>query len=1186
MAINTSNTLLDNSVQFKMVDYLTALLRDERYTELRIATGYWDLPGTKLLYEPLKEFFERGGKLDLLIGQEPILRAYQLDENALRSIQDGEKQFPDFYLRRDIDKLNADYQPTAQLLIDHINPTDEAAGQMRVHIYGKEGAVEFLHAKCYIFLGYQAALGIIGSSNFTKSGLEDNAELNYMETTAPVVVASSATFSNTKSHLVWFDEKWNNSTPWNEEFIQILKKVPPVDPPIDIDDVIIAPLKPYEVYIRMLQDRFDVIVDDTMDKPLQGYLQGTTYQVQPYQLAAVKHCYYKMCSMGGFLLGDVVGLGKTIEALLLVCYFVEHHEEWRSNRVLIIAPPAVLNSWRDSVEALDKANPALSLGTHIDFLSSGGVGNLAGADLAEEQKDYEAEDEGKYIDLEYNTDTNYGLILIDESHKFRNKNTKMYESLEDLISGINSRKGYYPYIGLLSATPQNNAPGDIENQILLFEHQPRQSRFDSIPRRDFDAFFASINKQYKALKGLNTPQARQDLIALATEVREKILDSIMVRRTRADITQVYGSAFPFPDVVGPVRLDYIMDPTLARLFSDTMDAIGKAKNKNQLQYARYRAIEYLTPANQRIYTQGSMTAKKSADALAGIIQILLVKRLESSFAAFIQSLRNQKRYIENMLQMIADDCIFICPDLDVNAELANASTFAQGYANIRTKMAAKNKCKAKANNNEFHKGDFSNLPKFEKMLQQDWQIVNDLLNGRDGWEAWAKSNSDPKLKEFKQRLTSEIIQPDSVRLQKHIASFVARYPIATQTPGQQDEYKRLLELQKTITPADKGKLVIFSEAIDTVKQLEKVCRDLKYRVLAVTAANRKNNEPIIRANFDANCPKDEQQDNYDIIITTEVLSEGINLHRANAIVNYDTPWNATKLIQRIGRVNRIGSTAKAVFVYNFYPSANGNTYIHLVQNAYAKLQSFHVMFGEDNPIFSSDEEIFSYSAAMNGVSSAESVYLEELRKYKDANPLRYDEIKAAPTPLAAAISVTPETAVCAVKDKETMYYQVDTQTLNTTDMSYIDAFAACKCAQGTSPCTLPANLQDINTAALDAYIDYKNELTTARKNRATAETKACDSAIQYLQHWQRNYTFVDDVSDILSYIRPLIRNRNKVVVNIMNQIGADIVANTNTLNPYTQQDIEDIIRTRLFGIVSMYKADAQQQPANFITITK
>lgn len=1175
--INASNTLLDNSDQFRMVDYLTALLRDEQHTELRIATGYWDLPGTKLLYEPLKEFFERGGKLDLLIGQEPILRAYQLDEGALSSIKEGERQYPGFYLRRDIDQLNAAYHPTAQLLIDHINPDDEAAGQMRVHIYGKEGAVEFLHAKCYIFLGCGAAKAIVGSSNFTKHGLEDNAELNHMETSTHMVSSTDSYYSNTKSHLVWFNEKWNNSTPWNGEFIDILKKVPPVDPPINIDDVINDPLNPYEVYIRMLQDRFDVIVDDAMNSTLWGYLQGTDYQAQDYQLDAVKQCYRNMWLMGGFLLGDVVGLGKTIEALLLACYFVEHHEGWRSNRVLIIAPPAVLNSWRDSVDALDNANPALSLKTHIDFLSSGGVGNLAGADLTEEQKDYETEDDGDGINLSYNKATDYGLILIDESHKFRNRHTRMYESLEDLISGINSRKGYYPYIGLLSATPQNNAPRDIESQILLFEHQPRQSRFDSIPRRDLDAFFADINRRYADLRNQNNAQAKQALITLAEEVRTKVLSSIMVRRTRADITKVYGSTFAFPDIVGPVRLDYTMEPTLAQLFSDTMDAIGK---DGTLQYARYRAIAYLTTDKQRIYTQGSMTPNRSAEALAGMIQILLVKRLESSFAAFIQSLHNQKRYIENMLQMIADDCIFICPDLDVNAELADAPTPAQGYANIRTKMAARNAGKANPNNREFNHNGFANLNQYEALLNGDLSIIKSLLNR---WTKWAKSNPDPKLEEFKRRLKDEIMRPDNVRLQAHINAFTNRYPIEERTQGLWDEHERLLALQRTITPADKGKLVIFSEAIDTVEQLQKECTALGYHVLAVTAANRQLCEPIIRANFDANCAKEKQKDDYDIIITTEVLSEGINLHRANAIINYDTPWNATKLIQRIGRVNRIGSAAKAVFVYNFFPSADGNNILQLVQNAYAKLQSFHVMFGEDNPIFSSDEEIFSYSAAMNGIPNALQGYLKELRDYKNANPLRYAQIKAAPTPLATAISAAPNTAVCAVKDKETMYYKVDTQTLVAEDMLLDDALAACKCNSNPAPpdYPLPANLQAINDAALQEYNNYRFQLAPVAGVRGIIP-----NAINYIRVWQQHYNLAQDVMDILNTTRISIRLGDTLLARRVAKIGRDIDAKAQTAAPYTQQDVEDVIRKQLAESAKRQQANAQYQPTNFITMIK
>ena len=102
--------------------------------------------------------------------------------------------------------------------------------------------------------------------------------------------------------------------------------------------------------------------------------------------------------------------------------------------------------------------------------------------------------------------------------------------------------------------------------------------------------------------------------------------------------------------------------------------------------------------------------------------------------------------------------------------------------------------------------------------------------------------------------------------------------------------------------------------------------------------------------------KDKWKNDYDMIVTTEVLAEGINLHRSNVIVNYDVPWNSTRLMQRIGRVNRIGSRAEKIYVYNYYPSAHGDDQIHLVNNALRKLQAFHTAFGEDNKIFSYLEE--------------------------------------------------------------------------------------------------------------------------------------------------------------------------------------------------------------------------------------
>ena len=108
-------------------------------------------------------------------------------------------------------------------------------------------------------------------------------------------------------------------------------------------------------------------------------------------------------------------------------------------------------------------------------------------------------------------------------------------------------------------------------------------------------------------------------------------------------------------------------------------------------------------------------------------------------------------------------------------------------------------------------------------------------------------------------------------------------------------------------------------------------------------------------NFDANSKV--KNDDYDVLVTTEVLAEGVNLHRANVILNYDTPWNATRLMQRIGRVNRIGSKEEFVHVFNFYPTTESNDQIRLVEIAYAKLQAFHTMFGEDNKVFSELEEL-------------------------------------------------------------------------------------------------------------------------------------------------------------------------------------------------------------------------------------
>jgi superfamily II DNA/RNA helicase len=194
--------------------------------------------------------------------------------------------------------------------------------------------------------------------------------------------------------------------------------------------------------------------------------------------------------------------------------------------------------------------------------------------------------------------------------------------------------------------------------------------------------------------------------------------------------------------------------------------------------------------------------------------------------------------------------------------------------------------------------------------------------------------------------------------------------------------------------------VVFSESVDTVNYLEKELKQRLNRndILAVCAQSRNRLRDIIKANFDAKYKKEWRND-YNIIITSDVLAEGVNLHRANVIVNYDSPWNATRLMQRIGRVNRIGSTANAIHNYMFYPSDPGDAIISLKKNSLIKLQSFHSALGEDTRIFSHDEMVHEFklfNADVRDETDRSLELLSEVRALHDTNSALYRKIKQLP----------------------------------------------------------------------------------------------------------------------------------------------------------------------------------------------
>ena len=173
-----------------------------------------------------------------------------------------------------------------------------------------------------------------------------------------------------------------------------------------------------------------------------------------------------------------------------------------------------------------------------------------------------------------------------------------------------------------------------------------------------------------------------------------------------------------------------------------------------------------------------------------------------------------------------------------------------------------------------------------------------------------------------------------------------------------DEFAAHLDVWLKADTNPGRRLVVFSESAETVFMLrDRLVALGRGDVLAVSAATKGDEEIAIRRNFDANYPSPLKEDSYRILIATDVLAEGVNLHRANTVVNYDTPWNSVRMFQRVGRVNRVGGLADKVYIYNFFPLAKVDDEIELKKKAEMKLQAFHSAFGEDAAIYSPDKEV-------------------------------------------------------------------------------------------------------------------------------------------------------------------------------------------------------------------------------------
>lgn len=905
--------------------------------------GYFRASG----YFRIRPFLDKVPNIRILVGINIDNMLADAQKEGLEFFKNHEKTKEDFIkkIQKDIEKANYDKE-TEKGILQFIDDLIEKKIQIKAHPEKK------IHAKVYIlrpepFNEHTPATAITGSSNLTANGLGVNNQYEFN--------VQLAEYPDVKFATDEFEKLWAES-------VDIL--------PVDIQNIkkktyLNEEITPFELYIKLLTEYFGKNID--YDPDSMGDLPQN-FKKLSYQVDAVNEGFNMLLKHNGFLLADVVGLGKTVIAAMVAKKFLM--QNGRDNtKILVVYPPAVEKNWKNTFKdfQLDK---------YTKFITNGSLEKIL-----EGHQDYWNKED-------------YDLIIVDEAHKFRNYLTGVFQNLQLICKSPRANKGLIDGLQkkviLVSATPLNNRPDDIFYQIQMFQ----DARQSTLPITNLTSFFAPLMEQYKTLKRFDELDVNK-LRTIYGKIRKNVIEPITIRRTRTDLENIPEykidldkQGIKFPKVEPPKKVEYLMDEKLNELFYKTVEYLTKTDENNipiYIAYSRYQAIAGLKQDIQDTYYENAETVSKS---LAFIMKTQLIKRLESSFYAFKKSLGNFQTATDRMIKMFESDegkgKVFIAPDTNVNKLLD------KGWSEEDIEKEIERLSEENPKNQTFKNSDFKDG--FIESLKKDSKLIKELV------KEWNAIENDPKMDIFIAQLTKQFLN------------------------------------KKTNA---EGKLVIFSESKDTVDYVAKALTNAGRKdVLVISAANRKQMYDNIVTNFDANLEYDKQVNDYNIIITTEVLAEGVNLHRSNVVIHYDTPWNSTKLMQRIGRVNRIGTKASAIYNYVFYPSAQGDSQIQLNKTAFMKIQAFHTAFGEDNQVFSTEEildEVKLFSGTYKEEEDERLKFLYFLRHFKKENCSWFDKIKELPLKSRAGRSSSeikkPElqngTAAFLKTDKKFEFYWVD-----------------------------------------------------------------------------------------------------------------------------------------------------------------
>ncbi len=884
-------TIIDN-IQVRLLDELRQFIGSA--TEARFCVGYFNLRGWDALGELVENLPSNPNQppCRVLVGM--IGRDILHEENPAvidrTHITQQRKRIMEEFERQMIWGV-----PTQQALISMRRLASQLrSGRVQVKLFVRYP----LHAKLYLLSRQDYAtplIGYVGSSNLTYAGIAQQGELN-----VDVVEQDSA-----QKLLEWFEERWNDPTciDITLDLLKLLEERCWASEPIQrIENL------PYLVYLKIAYHLSEDARLGTQEFKVPKILEE---HLLDFQVAAVQLASRLLYRHGGVLIGDVVGLGKTLMATAVARMF----QEFDDSNTLVICPPKLVPMWEGYLQRYQITGRALSLGKV----------------------------ESELPDL-----IRYRTLIIDESHNLRNREGKRYKTILNYIVQND------PRVILLTATPYNKHYEDLSNQIRLFKDEKdilpaRPERFLQEWREqgkneaDFRAQYQAPVESLVAFEKSPYPEDWRDLMRL-----------FMVRRTRQFVIRHYAQYDPTKDryyvTIQNKRYYFPRRQPKTLELKNTGSRYDNLYNEQvvalieQLALPRYGLGLYInatvkpTPQEEAIIKDLSKAGKR----LIGFCRTNLFKRLESSGHTFLKSI--ERHILRNLITLYALE-----NNLEVPIGTQDALRMDTSLTDLDTEIE-------ETNGETLQDLDSRNLYLVEEVANRAPEEVYQRLYH------FAKTYYEQYRTNFKNRfrwLSARFFREDLKQALRN-DTLVLLTVLCQNLPWHaqyEPKIQRLRQLVQEDHPYDK--ILIFTEYADTAYYLKEYLQSKG--ITGVEVITSDTSDPVsITRRFSPRSNGGLRQDETPIrvLIATDVLSEGQNLQDAHIVVNFDLPWAIIRLIQRAGRVDRIGQKHHTVLVYSFQPAEGVEQVISLRKRLVGRLQQNQEVIGTDETFFGEQAEQF------------------------------------------------------------------------------------------------------------------------------------------------------------------------------------------------------------------------------------